>query len=119
MNNHIKPIGPYSTARRAGDLLFCSGQIGIDGSGALVAGGIASETRQAFENLKEALREEGFTLQDVVKATVYLKDMNEFAAMNAVYQEYFNPPYPARATIQVAALPKGACIEIEAVAVKG
>ncbi|MEW6610225.1 MAG: Rid family detoxifying hydrolase [Patescibacteria group bacterium] len=113
-----KPIGPYSPLRTAEGFLYCSGHIGIDSAGALVPGGIREETRQALENLSQTLRESGGRMQEVVKTTVYLTDINDFTAMNEIYAEYFRAPYPARATVQVAALPKGACIEIEAVAMK-
>lgn len=112
-------IGPYSVAVQAetSSLVFASGQIGLDpASGALVAGGIANETRQALTNLHHVLEAAGTGLNFVVKTTVFLQDMGDFAAMNAVYAEFFPENPPARSTIAVAGLPKGARVEIEAVA---
>ena len=115
-----RALGPYAQAVSTGDLVFCSGQVGIDpGSGALVAGGIVAETARVLENLAAVLRAAGLGLGDVVKTTVYLTDLSEFAAMNEVYGRYFPPPHPARATVQVARLPAGARVEIEAVAARG
>ena len=115
-----RALGPYAQAVAAGDLVFCSGQVGIDpASGALVAGGIAPETARALENLGAVLRAAGLGLEDVVKTTVYLTDLGEFAAMNEVYGRYLPAPHPARATVQVAKLPAGARVEIEAVAARG
>jgi len=116
MDMGAKPIGPYSPTRKIDNLIFCSGQIGIDGTGVLVAGGIEAETRQAFTNLTQILKNSGCTLNDIVKTTVYLTAMTDFPTMNEIYAQFFSEPYPARATIQVAALPKGAHIEIEATA---
>jgi 2-iminobutanoate/2-iminopropanoate deaminase len=113
-------IGPYSQgirARAAGSLVFTAGQLGMDpATGALVPGGIEAETRQALENLKAVLAAGGSGLERVVKVTVFLQSMGEFAHMNEVYQSYFAPPFPARSAIEVAALPKGGRVEIEAVA---
>jgi len=114
-----RALGPYAQAVVAGDLVFCSGQVGIDpASGALVPGGIAAETARVLENLGAVLRAVGLGLADVVKTTVYLTDLSEFAAMNEVYGRYFPLPHPARATVQVARLPAGARVEIEAVAAR-
>jgi 2-iminobutanoate/2-iminopropanoate deaminase len=111
-------IGPYSQAIRAGNLLFASGQIPIDPvTGAVVAGDIAAQTRRVFENIAGVLKAAGGSFDHVVKTTVFLADMNDFAAMNAVYGEYFTQPAPARSTVQVARLPRDARVEIEIVAV--
>lgn len=109
-----QPIGPYSAYRIAGDFVFCSGQIGMNPeTGELVQGGIEAETRQVLENIKGVLENSGRTLQDVVKTTIFLADMNDFTKVNKIYGEYFFEPYPARSTVQVAALPKGARVEVE------
>lgn len=114
-----RTLGPYAQAVVAGDLVFCSGQVGIDpASGRLIAGGIAEETARACENLSAVLAAAGLELADVVKTTVYLAELDEFAAMNEVYARYFRPPHPARATVQVARLPAAARVEIEAVAAR-
>jgi len=111
------PVGPYSQAVRAGDLLFCSGQIPLDpASGALLGGDIRAQTERVLENLKAILAHEGLSLAHVVKTTVFLANLADFAAMNEVYARYFTADFPARSTVQVAALPKGANVEIEAVA---
>jgi len=112
-----KAIGPYSVATKAGGFIFTAGQIGIDPVTAdLVAGGIETETRQVLLNLSNVLTVAGSTLQQVVKTTVFLRDMSDFSRMNAVYAEFFPQNPPARSTVQVAALPKGAVVEIEVVA---
>ena len=119
INTNTAPaaIGPYSQAMKAGNLLFCSGQLGLDpGTGNLVAGGIAAEARQALLNLKAVLRAAGCTTSDLVKTTVYLTDMDDFPVVNEIYAELLAPAKPARACIAVAALPKGGNIEIEAIA---
>ena len=111
-------IGPYSQAIRAGSLLFVSGQIPLDPATAtMVEGGIAVQTHRVFRNLAGILEAAGSSLDRVVRTTVYLADMNDFAAMNEVYGEYFAEPYPARATVQVARLPKDARVEIDVIAV--
>lgn len=111
-------IGPYSVGVSTGSLVFTAGQLGVDpASGNLVEGGIEAQTRQALENLKTILEAGGTSLENVVKTTVFLKDINEFTKMNGVYGEYFTQNPPARSAIQVAALPKGGAVEIEAVAV--
>lgn len=113
-------IGPYSQAVRAGAFLFCSGQIPMEPeSGEMVSGDIATETRRVLENLKAVVEAAGGSLQDVVKVTVYLADLADFADMNAVYEEYFGEAKPARATIQAAALPRGARIEADCIAFLG
>jgi len=112
-----KAIGPYSIAIRVSNLIFTAGQIGIDrATGELVPGGIEAETHQVLRNLQYVLEAAGSSLQMVVKTTVFLRDMNDFALMNAVYAQYFNQDAPARSTVQVTALPKGAAVEIEAIA---
>jgi len=111
-------IGPYSQAIRSGSLVFCSGQVPLDpGSGSLVAGGIEDQTERVLENLVAVLGATGLSLTDVVKTTVFLVSMDDFAAMNEVYARYFTDDPPARSTVAVAALPMGARVEIEAVAV--
>lgn len=112
-----RPIGPYSQAIRAGQLLFVSGQIALDpATGELVEGGIEAETRQVLRHLDAILREAGATFRSVVRTTVYLKDLTEFQAMNAVYATCFGDPAPARATIQAARLPRDARVEIDLIA---
>ena len=108
--------GPYSPAIRAGDFLFVSGQIPVDESGELVQGGIEEQTRRCMENLRAVLSAAGASFSDLVKVTIYLTDMGDFQAVNRIYAEYFDLAPPARACVQVGALPKGARIEIEAVA---
>jgi len=111
------PIGPYSQAVRVGDWLFISGQIPVDPvNNEVVPGGIRAQTKQVLQNLQAILNAEGASLQHVVKTTIYLQDLDDFKAMNEVYATYFTEPYPARATVQVAALPRGVLIEIEAIA---
>jgi 2-iminobutanoate/2-iminopropanoate deaminase len=111
-------IGPYSQGILSGSLLFTSGQIPLDpAAGSLVSGGIQSETKQVLENLKAVLEAGGAGLKDVVKTTVYMTDLSEFAQMNEVYGIYFSGEPPARSTVGVASLPRGARVEIEAVAV--
>ena len=112
-----KAIGPYSQAVRAGQLLFLSGQVPLDpATGQMVTGDIAAQTRRVFDNLAAVLKAGGRSLADVVRTTVYLADMNDFAAVNEVYGTYFTEPYPARATVQVARLPKDARVEIDVIA---
>lgn len=112
-------IGPYSQAIQAGGTLYVSGQLPIDPATGLFAGeGIREQTRQSLENIRSILTAAGYSMTDVVKTTVLLKDMGDFSQMNEVYAEYFSQPYPARAAFQVAALPKAARVEIECVAVK-
>jgi 2-iminobutanoate/2-iminopropanoate deaminase len=112
-----KAVGPYSQAVAVGSLLFCSGQIPlIPATGALLQGDVTEQTTQVLENLGAVLRANAMTFSNVVKTTVFMVDLGEFAAMNDVYAIYFPANQPARSTIQVAALPKGARVEIEAVA---
>ena len=109
-----KTIGPYSAAIESGELVFVSGQIPLDPlAGKLVAGDIAAQTRQALENVKTILAAAGLTFAHVVKTTIFLTSMQDFAAVNDVYKSYMAEPYPARSTIAVAALPMGARVEIE------
>ncbi len=110
-------VGPYNHGVRAGNLLFCAGQIPIDpATGNLASGDVKAQTERVLENVKLILEDQGLTFADVVKTTVFLTNMGEFAAMNEVYGKYFTRDFPARSTIQVAALPKGASVEIEVVA---
>ncbi len=111
-----KAIGPYSQAIRTGNAVYLSGQIGLDpGSGQLVKGGIEAEARRVFENLKAVAEASGKGLGDVVKLTIYLADLAHFTKVNEIMAGYFHEPYPARATIGVAALPRGAQVEVDAV----
>ena len=110
-------IGPYGQAIKVGNLVYTSGQIPIDPqTGSIVEGGIKEQTRQSLTNVKAILEEAGLTMANVVKTTVFMADMNDFAEMNAVYAEFFSEPYPARSAVAVKTLPKGALIEIEVVA---
>ena len=110
-------IGPYSQAIQIGGLVYTSGQIPIDPStGSFVEGGIKEQTRQALENVKSILEEAGMTMGDVVKTTIFMADMNDFAEMNVVYATFFTEPYPARSAVAVKTLPKGALVEIEVIA---
>lgn len=110
-------IGPYSQAIACGDLIFCSGQVALDpGSGELLDGSIADQTRRAMDNLGAVLAAAGTAFSRVVKTTIYLTDMNDFTAVNEVYGEYFEGDPPARATIAVSGLPKGARVEIDCIA---
>ena len=112
-------IGPYSQAIVAGEMVFCSGQIPIDpATGAFVEGGIQEQTRQVLRNASEVLQAAGTDLAHVVKTTVFLSDMRNFAAMNEVYAQFFSAPFPARSAVAVKELPKGALVEIEVLAVK-
>ena len=112
-----KAIGPYSQAVRAGGLLFVSGQVPIDpATGHLVEGDIATQTHRVFRNIGEILSAAGASFDHVVRTTVFLADMNDFAAMNEVYGSYFSIPAPARATVQVARLPRDAKVEIDVIA---
>ncbi len=113
-------VGPYSQAIAAGHLVFCSGQLGLDpATGQLVSGGLAAETDRVLRNLAAVLEAAGASLGTVVKTTVFMTDLSGFKAMNDVYASHFPNPPPARSTLQVAALPRGACVEIEAIALKG
>jgi 2-iminobutanoate/2-iminopropanoate deaminase len=119
ISTHQAPaaIGPYSQAIRVGNLLYTSGQIPINpATGSFVEGGIKEQTRQSLTNIKAILEEAGLTMAHVVKTTVFMADMNDFADMNAVYAEFFAEPYPARSAVAVKTLPKGALVENEVVA---
>ncbi len=112
-----KALGPYSQAIKAGGLVFCSGQVPIDpATDAFVPGGIKEQTRQALTNARNVLQAAGLDLSNVVKTTVFLADMDDFADMNSVYAEFFTPPYPARSAVAVKKLPKGALVEVECTA---
>ncbi len=114
-----KPVGPYSQAIIAGDFIFTAGQIPIDPkTNQIVQADIKEQTRQVLENLKAVLESAGATFDDVVKVTVYMKDLNEFSAMNEVYSEYFKNSPPARTTVEVSRLPRDVKIEIDLIAVK-
>ncbi len=114
-----KPVGPYSQAIIAGDFIFTAGQIPIDPkTNQIVQGDIKEQTRQVLENLKAVLEEAGASFDDVVKVTVYMKDLNEFSAMNEVYSEYFKNSPPARTTVEVSRLPRDVKIEIDLIALK-
>lgn len=118
--NAPAPIGPYSQAIRVDNFIFSSGQIGMDPqSGELKNNSIEAETETALDNLKAVLEAAGASLSDVIKATVFIKDMNQFNAINAVYNAYFGDSKPARSCVEVARLPKDANVEIEAIAVLG
>ncbi|MBS1250837.1 MAG: 2-iminobutanoate/2-iminopropanoate deaminase [Chloroflexi bacterium] len=117
-SNAPSAIGPYSAGVKVGNFVFTAGQLGIDPeSGEFVPGGIEAETHQALKNLKAVLEAAGASLSTVVKTTVFLRDMDDFGAMNAVYAEFFTADHPARSAVQAARLPKDAAVEIEAVAV--
>ncbi|MDR3572948.1 MAG: RidA family protein [Anaerolineaceae bacterium] len=131
MSNHVKDksvvrtdkapkaLGPYSVGIMAGHFVFASGQAGIDPvTNNLVEGGIEPETRQVLTNLKNVLEAAGTSMDKVVKTSVFLRDMNDFSKMNAIYGEFFKVDPPARTTVQVAALPKGAAVEIEVIALQ-
>ena len=112
-----KAIGPYSPAVRAGQLLFVSGQVPLDpATGNMVDGGIAEQTRRVLDNVGALLTAGGRSFADVVRTTIFLADMNDFAAVNEIYGQDFKEPYPARATVQVARLPKAARVEIDVIA---
>lgn len=111
-------LGPYSVANMHGNIIFTAGQLGIDPeTGEFAPGGIEAETRQALTNIKHVLEAAGASLEDVMKTTVFLRDMNDFAKMNGVYAQFFTENFPARSAVQVAALPKGGAVEIETVAI--
>ena len=116
--NAPSAIGPYSQGIAAGDMVFVSGQLPINPATGERPEGIAAQTAQALENIKSILAERGMTLDNVVKTTVFLADLNDFTGMNEVYGQFFSKPYPSRSAIQVAKLPKGAPLEIECIAVK-
>ena len=112
-------VGPYVQAMRAGNLLFASGQRGLDPATGTLPAGVEAQTRQSLANIRAILDEAGFTVADVVKTTVFLQHMADFAAVNAIYADFFGESAPARSCVEVAALPKGGLVEIEFTAVKG
>lgn len=117
-NNAPKAIGPYSQAIQAGDLLFASGQIPINpATNEVVDGGIEEQTKQVLKNIDAILNSEGLQHSNVVKTTVFLKDMNDFSLFNSVYADYFTEPYPARSCVEAAKLPKNVLVEIEFIAI--
>ncbi|MDH4226284.1 MAG: RidA family protein [Deltaproteobacteria bacterium] len=118
-NGAPKAIGPYSQGVVANGFLFVSGQVAlIPETGELISGGIKDETRRVLANIKAIVEAAGLKMDDVVKTTVYLTDLKKFVDMNEVYAEFFKEPYPARATVEVSALPKGVSVEIDAIAAK-
>ncbi len=113
-------IGPYSQAIEVNGFVYASGQLPIDpATGAFPEGGVQDQTRQSLLNVKAILEEAGLTLANVVKTTVYLADMGDFAAMNEIYSQFFSQPFPARSAVAVKALPKGALVEVEVIAARG
>ena len=116
--NAPKAIGPYSQGICIGNTVYVSGQIPVDPKTGIMADTIEEQAHQVFKNLAGILSEEGLTFQNVVKTAVFLDDLSNFAAVNAIYESYFSTPYPARSCVQVAAIPKGAKVEIECIAVK-
>ena len=113
-------IGPYSQAIEVNGFVYASGQLPIDpATGAFPEGGVQEQTRQSLLNVKAILEEAGLTLANVVKTTVYLADMGDFAAMNEIYSQFFSQPFPARSAVAVKALPKGALVEVEVIAARG
>lgn len=118
-NNAPAAIGPYSQAIEVNDFVFASGQIPINpATGEIVEGGIKEQTRQALTNASKIMEEAGLSLANVIKTTVFMADMNDFAAMNEVYATFFNEPYPARSAVAVKTLPKNVLIEVECIAAK-
>ena len=111
-------LGPYVQAVDTGSTVYCSGQLGLDPVTNTLADGVAAQTRQSLENLKAVLAEAGLTLADVVKTTVFVQDLKDFGTVNEVYAELFGEMVPARSCVQIAALPKGALVEIECIAVR-
>lgn len=116
-NNAPAAIGPYSQALRVGNMMFVSGQIPVDPATGLMADTIEAQAKQSLTNLKNILAAEGLTMQNVIKTTVFLADLADFAKVNEVYATFFTQPYPARSCVEVAAIPKGAGVEIECIAV--
>jgi 2-iminobutanoate/2-iminopropanoate deaminase len=112
-------IGPYSQGIRAGQLVYTAGQVGIDPASGELVEGVGAQAERALRNLAAILDAAGSSLERVVKTTIFLADMGDFGAVNEVYARHFSPPYPARSTVAVAALPKGALVEIEAIATTG
>ena len=111
-------LGPYVQAVDTGSTVYCRGQLGLDPATGVLPEGVVEQTHQSLKNLQAVLAEAGLTLDDVVKTTVFVQDLGDFAAVNEVYAQYFHS-YPARSCVQIAALPKGALVEIECIAVRG
>lgn len=111
-----KPVGPYSQAVQAGSFLFLAGQVPLTPDGKMIEGDVVEQTRQVLNNLKAVLEKAGATMDQVVKTTIFLKDLGDFETVNRVYSEYFTEPYPARSTVEASKLPKGARLEIDAIA---
>jgi len=111
------PIGPYSQGMRGGNFIFTAGQLGLLADGTMISEDVGEQTRRSIENLRSVLEAGGGSLGSVVKTTIFLKDMNDFGAVNAIYTEYFGDSAPARSTVQVARLPKDGLVEIEAIAI--
>ncbi len=116
-NNAPAAIGPYSQALRTGNMMFVSGQIPLDPATGLMAEDVKAQATQSLTNVKNILAAEGLTMKNVIKTTVFLSDLADFAAVNEVYATFFEAPYPARSCVEVAAIPKGAKVEIECIAV--
>ena len=112
------PIGPYSQAVLIGNTLYCSGQIALDGNGQMHNDSIETETKQVMKNVGEVLKAAGLDYSHIVKTSIFITDMNDFAKINGIYARFFNTDFPARETVQVSALPKGANVEISVIAVK-
>lgn len=117
-NNAPQAIGPYSQAVEIGNFVYTSGQLGLDPQTGEFPEGVAAQAKQSLSNVQAILEEAGVSLNDVVKTTVFLKDMNDFATVNEVYASFFTAPYPARSAVEVARLPKDALVEIEVIAYK-
>lgn len=113
-----KAVGPYSQAIEHGDMIFCSGQIGIDPASGILVEGIENQTKQVMANLEQVLIAAGLSLEKIIKTTIFLADMNDYVGVNEIYGSYFKEIKPARSTVQVAKLPKDALIEIECIAIK-
>lgn len=113
------PVGPYSPAVVSAGFVYVSGQVGVDAEGNVVGSGAADQAVAAMNNLRAIVLNTGLSMADVVKTTIFLTDIADFAAVNEVYASYFEPPYPARSTVQVSALPKGVKVEVEAIAMRG
>ena len=111
-------IGPYSQAIAAGDFVYLSGQLGVDPATGNLENGVEAQAERAISNMKAILAEAGLDISRVIKTTVFLKDMGDFAAVNAIYAKHFQQPYPARSCVQVAGIPKGALVEIECIAIE-
>ena len=111
-----KAVGPYSQAIKVGNLVFCSGQLGLDPKTNNLVEGLENQTKQVLANMKAIIEESGSSIENVVKTTIFLTNIQDFALVNEIYANFFSSPFPARSTIEVSNLPKGACIEIECIA---